>query len=68
MKLTRLQQAKDQQEAMLKQKLAAIDFYAALEQHPSPNVKATFDLHIDLYALNEALGRPIDVSRLSWFY
>jgi hypothetical protein len=40
MKLTRLQQAKDQQEAMLKQKLAAIDFYAALEQHPSPNVKA----------------------------
>jgi hypothetical protein len=53
---------------MLKQKLAAIDFYAALEQHPSPNVKATFDLHIGLYALNEALGRPIHVSRLSWFY
>ena len=57
-----------QQEAMARQALASIGFYMDLEQHSSPNVKATFGLHIDPYALNQELGRPVDASRLSWFY
>jgi len=57
-----------QQEAMARQALAPIGFYMDLEQHSSPNVKATFGLHIDPYALNQELGRPVDASRLSWFY
>ena len=66
--VAKLEQAKDQQEAMTKQTLATIGFYMALEQHSSPDVKATFGLHIDEAKLNEELGRSVDVSRLSWFY
>lgn len=66
--VAKLEQAKDQQEAMIKQALATIGFYMALEQHSSPNVKATLGLHIDPSELNEELGSSVDVSRLSWFY
>lgn len=58
----------DQQEAMAKQALASIGFYMDLEQHSSPNMKATFGLHIDQSKLNEELGRIVDASCLSWFY
>ncbi|MEM2108466.1 MAG: hypothetical protein QXL10_04185 [Candidatus Bathyarchaeia archaeon] len=66
--IAKLKQAKAQQEAIIKKDLATIGFFMSLEQHSSPNVKATLGLHINESGLNEELGRPVAASSFSWFH